>query len=110
VLAARDTLSRPTLRRAQAPVSGRAIPALVHTHPDETVLEAIGIMAEYAVSQLVVLGAEPPVMMGEVTGAVDEKRLLDLLFRGDAQPTDPHRKSPRLNSSHVKNSYAVVRL
>ncbi|MGB3374105.1 MAG: cystathionine beta-synthase, partial [Microbacterium sp.] len=83
VLAARDTIIK------QKQPTGRAIPALVHTHPDETVLEAIGIMAEYAVSQLVVLSAEPPVMMGEVTGAVDEKGLLDLLFRGEAKPSDP---------------------
>jgi len=83
VLAARDTVIK------QKQQTGRAIPALVHTHPDETVLEAIGIMTEYAVSQLVVLSAEPPVMMGEVTGAVDEKGLLDLLFRGEAKPTDP---------------------
>src|SRR5690606_37437376 len=60
VLAARDTIVR------QKQATGRGIPALVHTHPDETVLEAIGIMSEYDVSQLVVLSAEPPVMMGEV--------------------------------------------
>ncbi|WP_309065463.1 cystathionine beta-synthase [Microbacterium sp.] len=81
VLAARDR------RQAQRP--GARMPDLVHVHPNETVLEAISIMTEYAVSQLVVLGAEPPVMMGEVVGAVDEKRLLDLLFRGEAKPTDP---------------------
>ncbi|BDZ37418.1 cystathionine beta-synthase [Microbacterium suwonense] len=85
VLAARDTVVK------QKQPTGRSIPALVHTHPDETVLEAIGIMSEYAVSQLVVLSAEPPVMMGEVLGAVDEKGLLDRLFRGEAQPSDPVR-------------------
>lgn len=57
-------------------------------HPSETVLEAIGIMTEYDVSQLVVLSAEPPVMMGEVIGTVDEKGLLDRLFRGEAKPGD----------------------
>ena len=67
---------------------GAAIPELVHVHPAETVLAAIGIMTEFDVSQLVVLSAEPPVMMGEVLGAVDEKRLLDLLFRGEARPGD----------------------
>ncbi len=75
VLAARDA-------------GARGIPALVHAHPSETVLEAIEMMTEYAVSQLVVLSAEPPVMMGEVVGTVDEKGLLDLLFRGEAKPTD----------------------
>lgn len=67
---------------------GDGIPDLVHAHPTDTVLEAIGMMTEYDVSQLVVLSAEPPVMMGEVVGAVDEKGLLDLLFRGEAKPTD----------------------
>jgi cystathionine beta-synthase len=71
---------------AQGPASG--IPDLVHAHPTDTVLEAIGMMTEYEVSQLVVLSAEPPVMMGEVVGTVDEKHLLDLLFRGEAKPTD----------------------
>ena len=67
---------------------GAAMPELVHVHPSETVLEAIGIMTEYDVSQLVVLSAEPPVMMGEVIGTVDEKGLLDRLFRGEAKPGD----------------------
>lgn len=105
VLAARDTIIR------QKQQTGRAIPALVHTHPDETVLEAIGIMAEYAVSQLVVLSAEPPVMMGEVTGAVDEKGLLDLLFRGEAQPSDPVRAhtGERLPLIGIHDSVAQAR-
>ena len=81
-----DVLATRTLRRAQGPSTG--IPDLVHAHPTDTVLEAIAMMTEYAVSQLVVLSAEPPVMMGEVAGAVDEKGLLDLLFREEAKPTD----------------------
>src|SRR5690606_34270443 len=64
------------------------IPELVHAHPSDTVHDTIGMMTEYGVSQLVVLSAEPPVMMGEVVGTVDERGLLDLLFRGDAKPTD----------------------
>lgn len=64
------------------------IPALIHAHPSETVLEAIGLMSEFGVSQLVVLTAEMPVVMGEVVGAIDEKSLLDKLFRGEAKATD----------------------
>lgn len=79
--------ARAALRPAQGP-GGSRIPDLVHAHPSDTVLEAIGMMTEFAVSQLVVLSAEPPVMMGEVVGTVDEKGLLDLLFRGEAKPTD----------------------
>lgn len=65
------------------------MPALVHAHPDDTILDTIQMMTEYDVSQLVVLSAEPPVMMGEVRGAVDERSLLDLLFHGTARASDP---------------------
>lgn len=81
-----DVLKARAVRQATG--SGDGIPDLVHAHPTDTVLEAIGMMTEYGVSQLVVLSAEPPVMMGEVVGTVDEKGLLDLLFRGEANPTD----------------------
>src|ERR1700689_4830918 len=43
-----------------------ALPDLVHTHPSETVRDAIGILREYGVSQMPVVGAEPPVMAGVV--------------------------------------------
>lgn len=82
-----DVLEARALRQAQGPGRGD-IPALVHAHPTDTVLEAIEMMTEFGVSQLVVLSAEPPVMMGEVVGTVDEKGLLDLLFRGEAKPAD----------------------
>jgi cystathionine beta-synthase len=59
-------------------------PTLVHTHPNETVRDAIDILREYGVSQLPVVRAEPPVTAGEVVGAVDEKVLLDALFAGRA--------------------------
>ncbi len=65
-----------------------AIPDLVHAHPSDTVRDAINMMAEFAVSQIVVLSAEPPVMMGEVVGTVDERGLLELLFTDAAKPTD----------------------
>lgn len=64
------------------------LPDLVHTHPNETIRDAIDIMREYGVSQLPVVSAEPPVMSGEVRGAVSERRLMDLLFSGEAQLTD----------------------
>ena len=64
------------------------LPDLVHTHPQETIRDAIDIMREYGVSQLPVVAAEPPVMLGEVRGAVSERTLMDLLFAGDAQLSD----------------------
>jgi cystathionine beta-synthase len=65
-----------------------ATPTLVHTHPNETVREAIDILREYGVSQLPVVRAEPPVTAGEVVGSVDEKTLLDALFAGRASLAD----------------------
>jgi cystathionine beta-synthase len=64
------------------------MPTLVHTHPNETVREAIDILREYGVSQLPVVRAEPPVTAGEVVGSVDEKVLLDALFAGRASLSD----------------------
>ena len=64
------------------------MPALVHTHPTETVRDAIEIMREFGVSQLPVVGAEPPVKIGEVAGSVSERSLLDAVFAGSAALAD----------------------
>jgi cystathionine beta-synthase len=68
---------------------GAEVPNLVHVHPYETVREAIDILREYAVSQMPVVKAEPPVTAGEVVGSVIEKELLDALFSGRAHLADP---------------------
>ncbi|MGH9028303.1 MAG: pyridoxal-phosphate dependent enzyme, partial [Acidimicrobiales bacterium] len=57
-----------------------SLPLLVHTHPDETVREAIAIMREYGVSQMPVIKMEPPVVLAEVVGAVNERELMDRAF------------------------------
>ena len=64
------------------------LPALVHVHPTDTVRDAIEIMSKYEVSQMPVLTAEPPVVMGEVIGAIDERSLLESVFSGGAKMTD----------------------
>ncbi|MDQ6688221.1 MAG: pyridoxal-phosphate dependent enzyme, partial [Actinomycetota bacterium] len=64
------------------------IPALVHTHPNETIAEAIAILKEYGVSQMPVVRAEPPIMAAEVAGSVSERALLDALYAGNARLTD----------------------
>ncbi|MCV7191988.1 cystathionine beta-synthase [Mycolicibacterium brumae] len=64
------------------------LPDLVHTHPSETVRDAIEIMREYGVSQMPVVGAEPPVMAGEVAGSVSERELLSAVFEGRASLAD----------------------
>ncbi|KZF08381.1 MAG: cystathionine beta-synthase [Rhodococcus sp. (in: high G+C Gram-positive bacteria)] len=65
-----------------------ALPDLVHTHPSETVRDAIEILREYGVSQMPVVGAEPPVMAGEVAGSVTERDLLSAVFEGRAALAD----------------------
>ncbi|MBT9255181.1 cystathionine beta-synthase [Phycicoccus sp. MAQZ13P-2] len=68
------------------------LPALVHTHPNETLRDAIEILREYGVSQMPVVKAEPPVVSGEVAGAVSERALLEALFTGSAHLADPVEK------------------
>ncbi|HWB67694.1 MAG TPA: cystathionine beta-synthase [Mycobacteriales bacterium] len=65
------------------------LPEFVHVHPNETVREAVNILREYAVSQMPVVRAEPPVMVAEVVGSVVERDLLDALFAGRARLADP---------------------
>jgi cystathionine beta-synthase len=65
-----------------------SIPALVHAHPNETVADAVHYLREFAVSQMPVVRAEPPVMAAEVAGSVVERDLLDALFTGRAQLLD----------------------
>lgn len=65
-----------------------ALPDLVHTHPSETLRDAIEILREYGVSQMPVVGAEPPIMAGEVAGSVSERDLLSAVFEGRANLSD----------------------
>jgi len=65
-----------------------SLPDLVHTHPHETIAEAVHILQEYGVSQMPVVRAEPPIMAAEVAGSVSERALLDALFAGHAKLAD----------------------
>src|SRR5690554_130947 len=74
-----------------------SLPDLVHTHPGETVHDAIGVMREFGVSVLPVVGAEPPVKIGEVAGSVSESALLAAIFADDgvlADRVDRHMGAP----------------
>ncbi|WP_210480321.1 cystathionine beta-synthase [Naasia sp. SYSU D00948] len=66
-----------------------SVPDLVYVSPGTTVRDAIATMEKHGVAQVLVLAADPPVVMGEVLGAVDEKHLLDLVFGGRVQLDDP---------------------
>jgi len=77
------------------------LPALVHTHPTETVADAIAILREYGISQMPVVRAEPPVMAAEVVGSVIERDLLDALFSGKAKLSDAV-------DAHMSDSLPIV--
>jgi cystathionine beta-synthase len=62
-----------------------AIPSLVHTHPDESVRQAIEILREFQVSQMPVVKHEPPVMLAEVIGSVDERSLLRIALDAEGE-------------------------
>ncbi len=64
------------------------LPDLVHTHPNESIADAVEILREYGVSQMPVVRAEPPVMAAEVAGSVSERELLAALFDGRAHLFD----------------------
>ncbi len=92
--------------------SGR-LPDLVHTHPSETVAEAIAILQEYGVSQMPVVRAEPPIVAAEVAGSVSDRGLLDAIFAGHAKLTDPvedHMSPPLPTIGSGEESSAAVAL
>jgi len=83
----RGDTAEPTVGEILERKSG-ALPVLVHTHPNETIAEAVAILREYGVSQMPVVRAEPPVMAAEVAGSVSERGLLEALFGGGAMLAD----------------------
>jgi cystathionine beta-synthase len=82
-----EVADEATVRDIIATKTG-ALPDLVHAHPSDTVRDAVQIMTEYGVSQLPILNAEPPVVIGEVIGALDEATLLEQVFNGHASMGD----------------------
>jgi cystathionine beta-synthase len=61
---------------------------LAHVRASDTVGDAIRTFREVGTSRLPVVAAEPPVVLGEVVGSIDEQTLLGLLATGQAKPTD----------------------
>ena len=82
-----DTATGETVGQVLAGKDG-TMPGLVHTHPQETLADAVAILREYGVSQMPVVRAEPPVMAAEVVGSIGEREVLDLLFTGRARLSD----------------------
>jgi cystathionine beta-synthase len=89
------------------------LPDLVHTHPAETIAEAVQILREYGVSQMPVVRAEPPIVAAEVAGSVSERTLLDALFAGTAHLTDAvedHMSEPLPTIGSTEPAQAAVAL
>ncbi|WP_460795818.1 cystathionine beta-synthase [Nocardioides pacificus] len=87
------------------------LPDLVHTHPSETIAEAVHILREYGVSQMPVVRAEPPIVAAEVAGSVSERTLLDALYAGTAKLTDPvedHMSPPMPTVGATSSASAAV--
>ncbi|HEY9563133.1 MAG TPA: cystathionine beta-synthase [Nocardioides sp.] len=82
-----DDASGRTVGQVLRGKDGR-LPDLVHTHPAETIADAVHILQEYGVSQMPVVRAEPPIVAAEVAGSVSERTLLEALFAGDAKLSD----------------------
>ncbi len=84
---------------------------LVHVHPSDTVRHTIDKMREFDISQMPVLTAEPPVVMGEVVGSIDERTLIDAVFSGRAQLTDALEEfvGPPLGLIGMQDSIEAVR-
>jgi cystathionine beta-synthase len=106
----------PTSERTAGEVlRGKAgrLPDLVHTHPGETIAEAVAILQEYGVSQMPVVRAEPPIVAAEVAGSVSERTLLDALFTGHAHLTDrveDHMSPPLPTIGSTESAQDAVRL
>lgn len=89
------------------------LPDLVHTHPGETIAEAVAILQEYAVSQMPVVRAEPPVVAAEVVGSVSDRALLDAIYTGTARLADrvaDHMSAPLPTIGSGEDASAAVAL
>jgi cystathionine beta-synthase len=63
--------------------------SIYYVRKEATIGETIEEMNRHGVDQLVVLQAEPPVVIGEVAGAIDEHTLTEALFSQRATPRAP---------------------
>jgi cystathionine beta-synthase len=57
------------------------LPPIVHTHPDESVRQAIRILHEYGVSQMPVVIRHQPESREDILGTIRERSLLDRVYQ-----------------------------
>ncbi len=60
---------------------GARLTGMIHVHPSETARQAVAVMAEFDVSQIPVIQAEPPLAAAEVVGSVVERDLMQRAVR-----------------------------
>ena len=83
-MAANGFLDRSgTDARLSAIVEGRRgdLPPIVHTHPEESVRQAISILHEYGVSQMPVVIRHEPESREDILGTIRERSLLDRVYQ-----------------------------
>lgn len=83
-----DASEGPTVGDVLA-AKGAGDEPIYYVRKEATIAEAIEALGEHGIDQLVVLRAEPPVVIGEVAGSIDEKRLTHALFVDGHAPTTP---------------------
>jgi cystathionine beta-synthase len=84
----RHGFTHTTGARTVADLLGTPPRALAHLRREHTVAEAV-IALETHRGALPVVSAEPPVVLGEVVGAIDARTLLRALASGAVTPDDP---------------------
>lgn len=91
--------------------AGRTPQNLAHVRPETTVGQAVAALREHASPALPVIAVDPPVVLGEVSGSVSERGLLDALDAGRARSGDPvaDHLEPRLTMLGGGQSLADLR-
>ena len=105
--------SRHGFLRAAGPTVGDllgqrddGLPTLVHTHPEQTVRQAIALLREYSVRQMPVRKPEPPALPGRILGTVHERALADRLPA--APPLRPRPGGGRCSGRGLSNASGTV--
>ncbi|UTT63190.1 cystathionine beta-synthase [Microcella humidisoli] len=84
----RHGFTRPTGSPTVAHLLGAPARPLAHLRREHTVADAVAALEQHG-GALPVVAAEPPVVLGEVLGAVDAATLLRALATGAVTPADP---------------------
>ncbi|MCC3296490.1 cystathionine beta-synthase [Arthrobacter caoxuetaonis] len=92
-------------------LAAKAGDAAVFVPKSATVLEAVELLGRHGAASLPVLAHEPPAVLGEVHGSVDERSLTEKLFRGEAKPGDPvsEHLAPKLPQIGAAESVSAAR-